>query len=56
MVDDLLATGGTMRACCELVRSMGAEIVGITVLIELEFLRGRDVVSEFGQVHSVLKY
>jgi adenine phosphoribosyltransferase len=56
MVDDLLATGGTMRACCELVRSMGAEIVGITVLIELEFLRGRDLVSEFGQVHSVLKY
>lgn len=56
MVDDLLATGGTMRACCDLVKGMRAEIVGITVLIELEFLKGRERLREFGEVHSVLRY
>jgi len=56
LVDDLLATGGTMRACCDLMRTMDARIVGITVLIELLFLNGRDRLSEFAEVHSVLKY
>ncbi len=56
LVDDLLATGGTMKACCQLVQEMGAEIVGITVLIELVFLSGRKGVDAFGEVHSVLKY
>lgn len=56
LVDDLLATGGTLRACGELVRKTGAEIIGLTVLIELETLGGRARVSEFGQVHSVLRY
>lgn len=56
IVDDLLATGGTMRACCQLVHQMRADIVGITVLIELAFLNGRDVLREFGEVHSVITY
>lgn len=56
LVDDLLATGGTMRACCELVKGMGAEIAGITVLIELLALKGREQLSRFGEAHSVLKY
>jgi len=56
VVDDLLATGGTLSACCDLVRKTGAQIAGITVLIELEALHGRERVREFGQVHSVLKY
>ena len=56
MVDDLLATGGTMQACCKLVQGMRATIVGITVLIELEGLRGRELVKPFGSLHSVLKY
>jgi adenine phosphoribosyltransferase len=56
LVDDLLATGGTMKACCELARNMGAHIVGITVLIELTGLKGREAISHFGPVHSVLKY
>jgi adenine phosphoribosyltransferase len=56
LVDDLLATGGTLRACGELVRRTGSEIIGLTVLIELESLGGRAKVSEFGQVHSVLRY
>jgi adenine phosphoribosyltransferase len=56
VVDDLLATGGTLRACCELLSTAGARILGITVLMELEALRGRERVAEYGQVHSVLKY
>lgn len=56
LVDDLLATGGTMRASCELVRRSGAEIAGITVLIELRFLEGRAKLAGLGEVHSVLKY
>lgn len=56
LVDDLLATGGTMHASCELVQMTGAEIAGITVLIELNFLRGREKLNGYGEVHSVLKY
>ncbi len=56
MVDDLLATGGTMKACCDLVRKMGGEIVGISVLIELGFLPGRELVQDHGLVHAVLKF
>jgi adenine phosphoribosyltransferase len=56
LVDDLLATGGTMQACCKLVQGMRAEIVGITVLIELVGLDGRGVVKEYAPVHSVVKY
>jgi adenine phosphoribosyltransferase len=56
LVDDLLATGGTMQACCQLVTSMKADIVGITVLIELDFLRGRERLRQFSDVHSVLTY
>jgi len=42
IVDDLLATGGTMLATTNLVKQLGGEIVGITVAIELDFLKGRD--------------
>lgn len=56
IVDDLLATGGTIGACGELVKRTGATIKGIAVLIELAGLRGRDAVSRFGSVHSVLVY
>ena len=42
MVDDLLATGGTMAACCRMVQEAGGKIVGIEFLIELSFLKGRD--------------
>lgn len=56
MVDDLLATGGTMQACCELVELCGASIAGITVLMELTALKGRNSLGRFGKVHAVLKY
>ena len=55
MVDDLLATGGTMQASCQLIDSLQAEIVGIAVLIELEALGGRRRLAP-RQVHSVLSY
>jgi len=42
VIDDLLATGGTMEAACRLLTGMGAEIVGCSFLIELGFLKGRD--------------
>ncbi len=55
MVDDLLATGGTMKACCDLVQELGGTIVGISVLIELAFLNGREIVKPL-DVQSVLRY
>jgi len=56
IVDDLLATGGTLRACCELVEGLGGVIEGITVLIELGFLRGREHLVPHGDVHSLVRY
>jgi adenine phosphoribosyltransferase len=41
LVDDVLATGGTMKACCDLVREAEAHLAGISFLIELQALGGR---------------
>ena len=55
IVDDVLATGGTMKACCDLVQGLGGHIAGVAVLTELLALGGRAKVAPH-QVHSVLKY
>ncbi len=56
MVDDLLATGGTMRACCDMVTTAGGHIAGISVLIELTALQGRSLLTPFAHPHAVLTY
>jgi len=55
IVDDLLATGGTMDATINLVKQLGGEIVGLTVAIELDFLKGRAKFPEY-DVFSLLHY
>jgi adenine phosphoribosyltransferase len=55
IVDDLLATGGTIAACCKLVRDLGANVRGVTILIELAALEGRQRLAGENVV-SVLKY
>ena len=47
LVDDLLATGGTIKAAAELIENMGGEIVGMTFLIELGFLGGRKKLDRY---------
>ena len=42
VIDDLLATGGTMAAACQLIEACGAHIAGCAVVVELKFLAGRD--------------
>lgn len=42
MVDDVLATGGTMSACIELLRSLGADVIGAAFLLEIPALKGRE--------------
>lgn len=46
IVDDLLATGGTMKAACELIQKVGANVVECLVVIELADLKGRDKLSK----------
>lgn len=55
LIDDVLATGGTMAAACELIDKTGAEIVGLAFLVELGFLNGRDKLNG-REIHSVLTY
>merc|ERR1711965_1087805 len=51
LVDDLIATGGTAKAACDLIERMGGEVLGLVVLIELEELKGRDLMGPI-EVHS----
>ncbi|MDI6450170.1 adenine phosphoribosyltransferase [Anaerobaca lacustris] len=55
MVDDLLATGGTMKAACDLIEKVQGHIVGITCLIELADLQGRPRLAPH-TIHTVISY
>jgi adenine phosphoribosyltransferase len=53
--DDLLATGGTAAAICDLTEQLGGEIVGLAFVIELAFLEGRKHLDRY-DVHSLITY
>ena len=55
IIDDLLATGGTLRATCNIVKKLGGEVVGISCLIELEDLNGRELLEGY-PVYTFIKY
>lgn len=54
MLDDLLATGGTMAAACEMVKDLGGDIAGIAFLIELCFLNGREKLTDY-EIRSLIR-
>lgn len=55
LIDDIIATGGTMKAACRLVERLGGEVVAVIFLMELVDLKGRDVLSKYN-VKSIIKY
>lgn len=55
IIDDLLATGGTVAATCRLVERLGGIVAGIAFLIELSFLKGREKLKSY-KIHSLIKY
>lgn len=55
IVDDLLATGGTCKAIIELVEEIGAEVVSLNFFIELEELKGRELIGNYN-ISSIIKY
>lgn len=54
LIDDLLATGGTMKACCDLVEKLGGDLVACSFLIELDALQGRKKLGKRA-IHSVIR-
>ena len=55
LIDDLLATGGTAKASCELIEKLGATVVACAFVVELDFLQGREKLGNY-EVHSLLHY
>jgi adenine phosphoribosyltransferase len=55
LVDDVLATGGTAKASCELIERLGASIAACAFVIELDFLQGRQHLSDY-TLHSLVNY
>ncbi|HLK57687.1 MAG TPA: phosphoribosyltransferase family protein, partial [Chthonomonadaceae bacterium] len=55
IIDDLLATGGTAAAAARLVERLGGKVVGFGFLVELAFLEGRKVLSQY-EVNALIRY
>ncbi len=55
LIDDLIATGGTAKASCELIEKLGAEIAGCAFVVELDFLKGREKLDKY-RIHSLVHY
>ena len=55
LIDDLLATGGTAKASCELIEKLGATVVACAFVVELDFLAGRERLQGY-EVHSLIHY
>jgi len=53
--DDLLATGGTMKAACTLIEKLGGKIAQISFLVELDFLNGRELLKDY-EIFSLIHY
>ena len=56
LIDDLLATGGTIKANIDLVEKLGGEVVGIGFLIELAYLDGRKAIGDKYEMFSIIQY
>jgi adenine phosphoribosyltransferase len=56
LIDDLLATGGTIKANIDLVEKLGGEVVGIGFLIELGYLDGRKAIGDKYEIFSIIQY
>jgi adenine phosphoribosyltransferase len=56
LIDDLLATGGTVKANIDLIEQLGGNIVGIGFLIELDYLEGRKLVGDKYEIYSLVNY
>ena len=55
IVDDLLATGGTARAARQLIEKVGGEVIGYAFVIELDFLKGREVIGDY-DIQTLVSY
>ncbi len=55
LIDDVLATGGTAKASCELVEMLGGEVIACAFVMELTFLNGREPLSNY-PLHSLIQY
>jgi len=55
LVDDVLATGGTMKAACKLIEKCGAHVAGIGLLMELAFLNGRNQIQQYN-ISALIQY